>query len=172
MTWSMPGISSGSGNMSPQSMAITSSPDSTSIMLSPISPSPPSGISRTAGSLAGGGESTQLLFGRQFIVAPGLAGPELCRTSSPPPCGEGPGVGHGCGSEGGFGLQAGDEGPGVAQEFGALARADRLARNELLAERVDPDTVLGDPVIEVGAGGQPRHPHVAGGFGLSSAGHG
>src|SRR5258706_10831758 len=59
----MPGISSGSGNISPQSMAISPSPDSTSIMLSPISPSPPSGISRTAGSVAGGGDSTTLLFG-------------------------------------------------------------------------------------------------------------
>src|SRR5262245_6863091 len=45
----MPGISS-SGNSSPQSTARTSSPDSSSIMLRPISPSPPSGIRRTAGS--------------------------------------------------------------------------------------------------------------------------
>src|SRR3990172_3148647 len=45
----MPGSSS-SGNMSPQSTAMRSSPDSTSIMLRPISPSPPRGISRTEGS--------------------------------------------------------------------------------------------------------------------------
>src|SRR5215813_15337738 len=45
----MPGNSS-SGNMRPQSTAIKSSPDSISIMLRPISPRPPSGISRTTGS--------------------------------------------------------------------------------------------------------------------------
>src|SRR5438132_1390032 len=49
MTWSIPGISS-SGNMRPQSIAMTWSAYSTSIMLRPISPSPPSGIRRTAGS--------------------------------------------------------------------------------------------------------------------------
>src|SRR5262245_13805286 len=45
----MPGISS-SGKSRPQSTAMTSSPDSRSIMLSPISPSPPRGIRRSAGS--------------------------------------------------------------------------------------------------------------------------
>src|SRR5438132_1054107 len=49
MTWSIPGISS-SGNIRPQSIAMTSSAHSTSIMLRPISPSPPRGIRRTAGS--------------------------------------------------------------------------------------------------------------------------
>src|SRR5262245_16180953 len=44
----MPSISS-SGNSSPQSTATRSSPDSMSIMLSPISPRPPSGMRRTAG---------------------------------------------------------------------------------------------------------------------------
>src|SRR5713226_9302377 len=45
----MPGSSS-SGNMRPQSTAIRSSPLSTSIMLRPISPSPPRGMRRTEGS--------------------------------------------------------------------------------------------------------------------------
>src|ERR1700752_270726 len=45
----MPGSSS-SGNIRPQSTATTSSPDSTSIMFKPISPSPPRGMRRTDGS--------------------------------------------------------------------------------------------------------------------------
>src|SRR5437867_3068632 len=47
----MPGIS-WSGNMSPQSTARRSSPYSRSIMLRPISPSPPSGMIRMLGSIA------------------------------------------------------------------------------------------------------------------------
>src|SRR3989304_6337999 len=43
---------SSSGDTSPQSMAIRSSPDSRSIMFRPISPSPPRGMTRTVGSMA------------------------------------------------------------------------------------------------------------------------
>src|SRR6266852_2315624 len=48
-------------------------------MLRPISPSPPRGISRTAGSFAGGGESTTLLSNAITMVAPGPDGPEVSR---------------------------------------------------------------------------------------------
>src|ERR671931_691116 len=47
MATSMPGISA-SGNMTPQSMAIAVSPCSRTRRLRPISPSPPSGITRSA----------------------------------------------------------------------------------------------------------------------------
>src|SRR5437763_9444484 len=67
----MPGSSS-SGNMSPQSTAIRSSPDSTSIMLRPISPRPPRGIRRTRGSI-------ELLSTQEFIVASGFGGPAILR---------------------------------------------------------------------------------------------
>src|SRR2546428_9234096 len=112
----MPGISSGSGNISPQSMAISSSPDSTSIMLSPISPSPPSGISRTAGSLAGGGDSTTLLFGlsvHRSIRAFWARTFPAAREAALP-------------LERGFALQASHQGVRMAQELGALGSRDGL----------------------------------------------
>src|SRR3989454_2596282 len=58
--------------MSPQSTAIRSSPDSTSIMLRPISPRPPRGIRRTRGSI-------ELLSTQEFIVASGLQGSGILR---------------------------------------------------------------------------------------------
>ena len=46
-------------------------------------------------------------------------------------------------------------------EGAALGGRDRLARDELLAERVDEVAVLRDAIVEMRAGGQPRRAHVA-----------
>src|SRR5512145_2654627 len=65
--------------MSPQSTAITSSPDSRSIMLRPISPRPPRGMTRMVGSLAPsagtpvGSDDSVIVAG---IVSRGLGGDE------------------------------------------------------------------------------------------------
>src|SRR5262245_35370605 len=58
--------------MSPQSTARRSSPDSSSIMLRPISPRPPSGRMRTLGSIAGSlGAPAGALAGMTRSVIPG-----------------------------------------------------------------------------------------------------
>src|SRR5512134_2485647 len=57
--------------MSPQSTAIRSSSDSTSIMLSPISPRPPRGIRRTA---PGARVSTGTGAGRYVVLTAALLG--------------------------------------------------------------------------------------------------
>src|SRR5437660_12606587 len=58
-------------------------------------------------------------------------------------------------------LQTADELAGLSGEGAALGGGDRLARDELLAERVDEVAVLRDAIVEMRAGGQPRRAHVA-----------
>src|SRR5260370_30095439 len=58
-------------------------------------------------------------------------------------------------------LQTADELAGLGGEGAALGGGDRLARDELLAERVDEAAVLRDAIVEMRAGGQPRRAHVA-----------
>src|SRR2546421_3996675 len=59
------------------------------------------------------------------------------------------------------GLQTADEFAGLGGEGAALGGGDRLARDELLAERVDEVAVLRDAIVEMRAGGQPGRAHVA-----------
>src|SRR5438128_876447 len=58
-------------------------------------------------------------------------------------------------------LETADELAGLGGEGAALGGRDRLARDELLAERVDEVAVLRDAIVEMRAGGQPRRAHVA-----------
>src|SRR5437867_11230874 len=134
----MPGNSSASGNMSPQSTAMRSSPDSTSIMLRPISPSPPRGISRTVGSLRA---PRELLSVERLHGSTRASGAET--------------------SEGGLGLQARDEGVGVTFELRALGARAGVAGDELLTERVDASAGLDHLVVEMRPGAQPGRAHVA-----------
>src|SRR3990172_1067558 len=167
MTWSMPGNSS-SGNMRPQSTAMRSSPDSTSIMLRPISPSPPRGMSRTEG-------STKLLSRRRVHRITRVGFPEV----SPRPRASfttGDGVsrvgGAGCGPVAAAAcdgprpphvttvrercalqrrgvLEAAHQLARQAQELGALGGWHGLAGDELLGERVHEPAAVGDAVVEV-----------------------
>src|SRR5438093_7106351 len=153
MSWSIPGSSS-SGNMRPQSIAIRSSPDSTSIMLRPISPRPPRGIRRTTG-------STELLLckrrlGRRgpaprrpaartapdgVVIVPSGPSPPKFR-GRPPTRGNGRDVrgkappGGTVTLEGGLSLETRDQIVGLAVELGPLAGGDGLAGDELPAERI------------------------------------
>src|SRR5262245_12860450 len=221
--------------MRPQSIAIRSSPESISIMLRPISPSPPRGISRTAGSRAGIAGSKSVLSLRNPHPSTGFPMPEVSgrragvrgeggalarpetryaphlyaqsqshgkrlrlrrpaeatvsgRAPRPRPAHRqfGPTLrtrppgrfgrererreSLGGGLEGGFGLEAVNERPGVLQECGALVRRNGLAGNELLAERIHERAVARDAVIEVGAGGQPGGADVADHLTLAHAG--
>src|SRR2546421_210694 len=58
-------------------------------------------------------------------------------------------------------LQTAEELAGLGGEGAALGGGDRLARDELLAERVDEVAVLRDAIVEMRAGGQPGRAHVA-----------
>src|SRR5581483_18786 len=74
------------------------------------------------------------------------------------------GEGCGCGghidaprqSKAGGGLQPADEVTRPGGEGGAVSGRDRLAGDELLAERIHELAVPGDPVVEVRAGRQAR----------------
>src|SRR5215510_10768320 len=155
MTWSIPGNSS-SGNMRPQSTAIKSSPDSISIMLRPISPRPPRGISRTTGSTGllsrrRANRTTRPQIPRHFAERrAGESGGQLCEMlalrfdDQMASCG--------ARSERSRGLEAGDELVRVAGEVAADGSRDRLAGDELLAERVHVRPVVHDAVVEVRPG--------------------
>src|SRR5882762_6465420 len=173
MTWSMPGSSS-SGNMRPQSIAIRSSPDSTSIMLRPISPRPPGGIKRTTGSTellyvsgasSGGAPAPRRPAARTapdgVVIVPSGPSPPKFR-GRPTTRENGRNVRGGGGRwrervrlEGRLGLETRDQIMRLAVELGPLAGRDGLAGDEPLAERVHERAVLRHAVVEVGTGGEP-----------------
>src|SRR5713101_7651037 len=170
----MPGISSASGNMRPQSMAIRSSPDSMSIMLRPISPSPPRGIRRTEGST----KTPFVTAASSYHPPRGLpkfpgqprhdhddpqahADPAH-RSPSPREACSGraraevrAGAGGGAALKGCLRLELADHRVGSLEEPPALGGADRLARDEPLAQGVHELSVLRHPVVQVRPGGEP-----------------